>query len=210
MLTIARSRLSAAPPRPHVSEAAYVEWAFQNSEIRSEWVDGEVVIMPPVELAHERIVKFLTKLLGLFAEEADLGEVLGEPYQIRFAKLRRRRMPDLMFISSSRARMLQRMEFDGAPDLIVEVVSRGSKTRDRRDKFLEYQKVGVREYWIVDPVGKSFEIYSLKRGKGYLAMPMADGQVKSIVLPGLYVRPEWFWQLRPPKVIALLKQMGVL
>jgi Uma2 family endonuclease len=192
-----------------MTEAQFVAWATRASDIRAEWVDGKVVVMSAVELAHARIVQFLTMLLGTFAEERELGEVLGEPYQIRFAKLRRRRMPDLMFISTARSRFLERMQFDGAPDLIVEVVSADSQTRDRREKFLEYQQIGVREYWIIDPLVKDVEFYTLKRGKGYVAMPVVDEQIKSIVLPGLFIRPEWFWQLRPPKVLGLLKRMGV-
>jgi Uma2 family endonuclease len=192
-----------------MTEAQFVAWAIAASDVRAEWVDGKVVIMSAVELAHARIVQFLLRLLGDFADERELGEVLGEPYQIRFAKLRRRRMPDLIFVSNARARFLERMQFEGAPDLIVEVVSPDSQTRDRREKFLEYQKIGVREYWIVDPLVKGVECYSLKRGKGYLAMPTTDETIHSVVLPGLFIRPAWFWQPRPPKVLALLKQMGV-
>ena len=164
--------------------------------------------MPPVELSHARIVHFLTRLLGDFAEENDLGEVLGEPYQIRFPALRRRRMPDLMFISNAQTKHLQRMQFEGVPDLIVEVVSADSQSRDRREKFLEYQQIGVREYWIVDPLVKGAEIYRLKRTKSYELMREVEGKINSTVLTGLFIRPEWFWQLRPPKVLGLLKQMG--
>jgi len=190
-----------------MTEEAFIAWAVQSSEIRAEWVDGKVVTMAPVELSHSRIVHFLTRLLGVFVEEHELGEVLGEPYQVRFPLLRRRRMPDLMFISNSNLRHLQRMQLEGAPDLIVEVVSPESQTRDRREKFLEYQQMGVREYWIIDPLVKGVECYALKR-KAYIAMEMTDGRIRSIVLPGLFIRPEWFWQLRPPKVLGLLKQMG--
>jgi Uma2 family endonuclease len=192
-----------------MTEAQFIAWAIAASDVRAEWVDGKVVIMSAVELAHARIVHFLALLLGAFATERDLGEVLGEPYQIRFAKLRRRRMPDLMFISTARSRFLERMQFEGAPDLIVEVVSPDSQTRDRREKFLEYQQIGVREYWIIDPLVKGVECYCLKRGKGYVPMPMTDDEIHSIVLPGLFIRPDWFWQPRPPKVLGLLKQMGV-
>ena len=190
-----------------MTEEAFVEWAMQSSEIRAEWVDGKVVTMPPVELSHARIVHFLARLLGVFVEEHELGEVLGEPYQIRFTKIRRRRMPDLMFISTANSRHLQRMQFEGAPDLIVEVVSADSQTRDRREKFLEYQQMGVREYWIIDPLIKGVECYAFKR-KAFVAMEPTDGRINSLVLPGLFIRPEWFWQLRPPKVLGLLKQMG--
>jgi Uma2 family endonuclease len=84
-----------------MTEAQFVAWAMQASDIRAEWVDGKVVVMSAMELAHARIVQFLLRLLGDYASERDLGEVLGEPYQVRFAKLRRRRMPDLIFSSSA-------------------------------------------------------------------------------------------------------------
>jgi len=190
-----------------MSEQAFVEWAMQSSEVRAEWVDGKVITMPPVELSHSRIVHFTTLLVGVFVQERELGEVHGEQYQVRFTQLRRRRMPDLMFISNTNLRHLERMQFDGAPDLIVEVVSNDSQTRDRREKFLEYQQMGVREYWIIDPLVKGVEFYSLKR-KAYVAMEPVDARINSVVLPGLFIRPEWFWQLRPPKVLGLLKQMG--
>jgi Uma2 family endonuclease len=190
-----------------MTEEEFVDWA-QANDIRAEWVDGEVVLMPPVELSHARMVSFLQALLRTFADENDLGEVLGEPYQIRFTKLRRRRMPDLMFISTARTKQLERTQFEGAPDLIVEVVSRDSQSRDRREKFLEYQQIGVREYWIIDPLVKGAEFYTHKRSKGYIPMTPIDGRINSIVLNGLFIRPEWFWQIRPPKVLGLLKQMA--
>jgi hypothetical protein len=56
---------------------------------------------------------------------------------------------------------------------------------------------------------KGVEFHTLKRGKGYVAMPMTDDAIHSIVLPGLFIRPAWLWQPRPPKVLGLLKQMGV-
>ena len=190
-----------------MSEEEFVEWIMQSSDIRAEWVDGKVVTMPPVELSHSRIVHFTTLLVGVYVQEREFGEVHGEPYQVRFTQLRRRRMPDLMFISVANSRHLQRMQFEGAPDLIVEVVSADGQSRDRREKFLEYQQMGVREYWIIDPLVKGVECYALKR-KAYVAMPVIQGRINSIVLPGLFIRPEWFWQLRPPKVLGLLKQMG--
>jgi Uma2 family endonuclease len=192
-----------------MTETQYLAWSSQNDGVRSEWVDGEVVIMPAVEWAHERISKFVSLLVGLYVTEHDLGVVFGEPYQIRFAKLRRRRMPDLCFVASNRTRHLERMQFDGAPDLAIEIVSTDSQTRDRREKFLEYQEAGVREYWIIDPIVKGVEFYTLKRGKGLVLLPETEGRIESVILPGLFIRPEWFWMLRPPKVLGLLKQMGM-
>ena len=53
----------------------------------------------------------------------------------------------------------------GAPDLIVEVLSPGTEKRDRGYKKNLYERCGVREYWIVDPVSLSVEVYLLENGK---------------------------------------------
>jgi len=71
--------------------------------------------------------------------------VLSEPFQIRFPKLRRRRSPDIIFIAKQHLSNLRETYLEGPPDLIVEIVSWESQSRDRRDKYLEYQAAGVRE-----------------------------------------------------------------
>jgi len=53
----------------------------------------------------------------------------------------------------------------GAPDLIVEILSKSTAIKDKMDKFIVYEKYGVKEYWIVDPFIKSVEVYLLKDGK---------------------------------------------
>jgi hypothetical protein len=90
-MTMAAASSLAALAQAGMTERAFVQWAMQSSELRAEWVDGKVVTLPAVELAHPRIVQILSRLLGVFMEERGLGENHGETYQIRFAKLRRRR-----------------------------------------------------------------------------------------------------------------------
>ena len=53
----------------------------------------------------------------------------------------------------------------GAPDLIVEILSKTTAIKDKMDKFITYEKFGVKEYWIVDPFSKSIDVYLLKEGK---------------------------------------------
>src|SRR4051794_15265122 len=142
-----------------MTEAEFVDWC--DDETWAEWIDGQVLVMSPVSFEHAKLTSFLIHLFRGFVDEEDLGEILSEPFQIRFAKLRRRRSPDLIFISRHRLPAPQDTQFEGAPDLIVEVVSWESQNRDRREKFMEYQEMGVREYWIVDPVSKTVDAYSL-------------------------------------------------
>jgi Uma2 family endonuclease len=146
--------------------------------------------------------------MKFYADEHDLGDVLSEPFQIRFAPLRRRRSPDIIFVSAAREKLFAKAHFEGGPDLIVEVVSRESQSRDRRDKYMEYQLAGVREYWVIDPLLKQIEIHALGRNKRYSPLIEKDGIIRSTVLTGFFIRPEWLWQLKAPKISAVLGEIA--
>jgi len=187
-----------------MSEQQFVEWC--TNDTWAEWVDGEVILMSPVSFQHARIAAFLLHLVRAYVDEDDAGDVVTEPFQLRFGRLRRRRSPDLAFISSARRDQIEATHLEGPADLIIEVVSPESQTRDRRIKFLECQSVGVREYWIVDPGSRSVEAYSLGRGRKYVPIAELKGVVSSNFLGGLFIKPEWLWRERLPKVSSLLRQ----
>ncbi len=188
-----------------MTEDQFVAWATR-SRRRAEWVDGEVELMNAVEVGHVDWVFFLVRLLGGFVIPRRLGKVLGEPYQVRLP--RRRRQPDLFFVPTAKRHLVRRLEFDGTPDLIVEVVSPESQTRDRRHKFAEYQAAGVPEYWMPDPTLRTFEGYSLDGNGRYHRMPERDGRVCSTVLAGLFFQPDWLRLFEPPDVESLLLEMS--
>lgn len=188
-----------------MTERGFIDWC--TSETRAEWVDGEIVMMSPVGLEHADVFAFLFHLMRAFVDEHDLGKVLGEPYQVRLAKLKRRRSPDILFVSTSRLALLEKQHLEGAPDLIVEVISPDSQSRDRREKFFEYEKAGVREYWIADPVSHSVEAYVLV-DKAYQLVKKNNGMIHSTVLPKFYIKPAWLWRPKLPKVSDLLKEMS--
>src|SRR5688572_19726793 len=115
-------RLDGRPiPGVRMTEKQFVEWC--TDEIRAEWVDGEVIVMAPVSDSHSELNGWLLRLVGEFVEHHNLGAVHGPEFQVRLAARRRRRCPDVMFISESRRRLIRPTFVDGAPDLIIEVVS---------------------------------------------------------------------------------------
>lgn len=116
-----------------MTEQQFVEWCDENTW--AEWVKGEVIVMSPFSYPHAEFSQFLFRLVAEFAEERDLGITLQEPFQIRLATIPSRRSPDIIFISNRRQKLLRRLELDGAPDLIVEIVSMSSQSRDRRESF---------------------------------------------------------------------------
>ncbi len=198
-------------PRLRMSEEEFDEFIKQCDEnFWVEWVDGEVIMAPPASAAHVRLVRFILTVMTIFVEQHKLGEVLGPELQIRHAALRRRRVPDVLFISKERMNIVQKTYVVGAPDLIVEVVSPDSVARDWRDKYLEYEAAGVREYWVVDPVMQRVEAYALGTDQKYTPIEELDGMIRSVVLPGFYLKPAWLWQDPLPDSLDVLRELGVL
>jgi len=214
MSTLHKTIVETDPPdgTPHpgrsLTEEEFVAWC--EGPIWAEWVDGEVVLMSPVNLSHEKIFTFLDRVLGIFVEKRDLGDVLTEPYQVRLVGIRRRRSPDLFFVAKDRLDILKKHHADGAPDLIIEIVSPESESRDWREKYQEYESAGVREYWVIDPMSQHMEAYALNPKRRYRRIKEKDDKIQSTVLEGFCVRPAaWLWQPKPPKVTDVLRDLGI-
>jgi Uma2 family endonuclease len=194
-----------------MSEAEFDEYIKTLDETAwVEWVDGEVIMAPPASAKHVRLVRFTLTVLTVFVESHEnLGEVLGPEMQIRHPNLSRRRVPDLLFIAQSRLGIIQHAYVDGAPDLAVEIVSPDSVVRDWRDKYLEYEAAGVREYWVIDPTSEKVEAYTLNAQQRYERIPAKKGAIHSTVLKGFYLKPKWLWQDPLPNPLHILRELGV-
>lgn len=160
--------------------------------------------MSPVNDEHDDLDTWLITLVRQFIEARSLGVIRHN----MFVRLpRRRRVPDLMFIAERNRHRIRRTFIDGPPDLVIEIVSPDSQNRDRREKYLEYEAAGVREYWVIDPLSQTLDVYAL-RGRKYRPLVARDGKFESRVLPGFYLRPEWLFGGRRPKVAEVLKELG--
>ncbi len=164
--------------------------------------------MSPVNDSHWRLNNWLTRLLGTFVEHHDLGELCGPQTQIRLAWQKQRREPDLLFIAKVRKGIIHRNHIEGAPDLVIEIVLPESVTRDWRDKYAAYEASGVREYWVIDPMSQRMDAYALTDAS-YKQIAEVEGIVRSGVLPGFFLKPEWLWQDPLPKVAGILKELGI-
>ena len=94
--------------------------------------------------------------------------------------------PDIVFIATANAGIIQRRAIFGTPDLLVELVSPSSVRRDRYEKKDLYARFGAKEYWIGDPANKALEILTLKEGRYELHYCAEEkGKLASLVLAGL-------------------------
>ena len=194
-------------PGVRMTEREFVDWC--PAEVIAEWVDGEVILVPTATPGHNSREVLLGSIVLGFAEHHDLGHVFIGTVPVRLPGRRRRRIPDVTFVAASRSHIIGDTFIDEAPDLIAEVVSPDSVARDWVDKRDDYQRAGVREYWIADPRHERFAAYAL-HGKAYRAIqPDDDGRLHSGVLKGLYIRPAWLWRSPLPKVAKILKELGV-
>lgn len=138
------------------SEEAYFKL---EAEQRIEYVDGCLEFLPMPTRSHERIVKFLFRILDLFAQQSQSGEVFFTGYRVRTIE-RFYRLPDLLFVNRGRP---QDEQFVEGADLAIEVVSEGRENRDRdfEEKRSEYATARIPEYWIVDPEKRTVHVLVL-------------------------------------------------
>jgi len=195
-------------PRRRMTEDEFVAWC--DEDVKAEWVDGEVIVHSPANVRHVELAGFIVSVMRAFAEQRDLGRVLGPEFQIRFGPQRRRRVPDILFVAKARLDIIQTNHIEGAPDLVMEIVSPDSPARDWRDKYLEYEAAGVREYWVIDPLAEQMEAYALGDDGHYARIEEQDDAIHSTALPGFYLKPAWLWQDPLPKVVEVLRELKVV
>jgi len=203
-------RVTKAPPDKKLTYEEFLAWCDEDTW--AEWVDGEVVMVSPASERHQEIRRFLEALLGIYVEERGLGRVLGAPFQMHLGEpVRRGREPDLLFVARERLSSLKETYLDGPADLVVEIISPESRLRDRGEKFAEYELGGVREYWLFDPERREADFYRLdRRGRYRLVEPDREGWYESAAVPSFRLRVEWLWQVPPPRVLEVVKELGLL
>jgi Uma2 family endonuclease len=175
-----------------------------------EWVEGEIIHYMPTTPAHQNVVIFLIKLLSGFIERLNLGRVLAAPVEVKLWPDGPSREPDVLFIGHPRLAQLTDKRFEGGPDLVVEVVSPGSVTIDRVDKFREYEQAGVGEYWIIDPRPhqQQADFYVLDAEGRYNPAPLdEEGVFSSTVVPGFRLRAAWLWEPELPDAERILAEL---
>jgi len=202
--------MALAPPETSLTFEEFLDWLDEDT--RAEWADGEVLLTSPASEPHQSLSDLLTAVMRAVAEHDDAGVVLSAPFLVRLPPpLQRAREPDIVFVAREHLDRLRPTYLDGAPDLVVEIVSPESVARDRGEKYVEYEQAGVREYWLIDRDRRQAEFYLLGAdGRYRLALGGSDGEYRSTVLPRLRLEVEWLWRDRLPKLIDVLRTLELL
>lgn len=172
------------------------EWTYEDYErlpddgLRYEIIFGGLYMTPAPGFDHQFAVMRLLVLLERFISEPQLGLALAAPFEVRLPDIAAVVQPDLLFVASGREPSSGDQAFSGAPDLIVEVLSPSTMRTDRVVKFSAYERAGVREYWLVNPLARLVEVYALSEDDAYEVYELhgefiSGSTVTSRVLPGL-------------------------
>lgn len=182
------------------------DYMHQYAEQHHEWIEGVVIKMSPVTLKHDGIVGFLRELFRAYFALRPIGQVIGEPFVMRLPGVRSRREPDLQVILNSNPGTLHDTYMDGPADICIEVVSPGSVGIDYGDKFAEYEKGGVGEYWLADPIRQTCRFYRLTDAKLYKDYPPdADGYYTTPRLPRFRLHVPTLWQDPLPDIFQVVQ-----
>jgi len=176
------------------SKLTYEDYvSLPNDGRRYEILDGELAVSPSPRTAHQRTAGRLFVLLDAWVTAHDLGEVFIAPYDVILADTTIV-VPDLVFVSRSRAALVSERGFEGAPNLAIEILSASTERIDRGAKMQLYARYGVDRYWIVDPGARSIEDYALRADRYELvATHRNDAIVHCDVPAGLELRLGDVW-----------------
>jgi len=152
---------------------------------RHEIINGEHYVNPAPNMKHQNTVMNLILSIAVFVRQKHLGRVYVAPGDVVLSTVDILQ-PDLMFISNEREDLITRANVQGAPNLVVEVLSPSTRTVDATLKLQRYDRFGVDEYWLVDPDEQSVTIYR-RRGERLEREESSGDSVETPLLPGLSI-----------------------
>lgn len=155
---------------------------------RYEIIEGVLYVTNAPGLDHQFTVMEIAFHMKRYISEQKLGYVLTAPFEVHLTNHTRPVQPDVMFIRAERWPQPGAKFFEGAPDLIVEVLSSSTSRTDQFVKFNAYEQAGVPEYWIVNPKTRSAQVFTLS-GQEYALVGEFIGEEisHSKILPGLQI-----------------------
>ena len=145
----------------------YEDYLNLPGDDRYELINGEFILVSAPNTPHQSASFGFVLSLGNFVESKDLGRIFHAPTEVVLADPEGINIvqPDIIFVSREREHIITRANIQGAPDLIVEILSPSTGRLDRTTKRDFYARHGFREYWIADPEARTVVVMSLKDGE---------------------------------------------
>lgn len=205
-----------SPVRPVSGEVIATGVSFEDYLERyaadfCEWVEGNVIKMSPVHDYHDDITYYAATLLSAYFELKPIGRVRRAPFVMKQPAPLSGREPDIQVILNTNPHQLTPTYMDGPADICIEVVSPESVARDHGDKLSEYEKSGVGEYWIFDPLHRECRFFRLNQEGVYIRHSEdAAGNYQTPLLPGLILHIPTLWQSNLPGPAAVVEAVKAM
>ena len=172
------------PLKKEEKHYTYADYANRGDNVRYELIDGVIYMMAPPSSAHQRISRELLLQLGHFLRGKPC-EVFAAPFSVRLSADAGDDTvvePDLLVVCDKSK--IDKKGCNGAPDMVIEIVSPSSGRKDRVLKLNKYSRAGVREYWIVDPDSKTISVHTLENGRYVLSAHTEEDVIPVHTLEG--------------------------
>jgi Uma2 family endonuclease len=161
---------------------------FPDDGMRHELIDGEHYVTPSPNMKHQQLLGTLHGLIWSYLQTRPIGRIFFAPFDVVFSMFDVVE-PDLLYLSNERAaKVLTADNVKGTPELVVEIASKSTRKRDETIKRRLYERAGVSEYWIVDPVSDAIRVYRRENDRFGLPLELsreAGDVLTTPLLPGL-------------------------
>jgi len=162
---------------------------------RYEIICGDLIMAPAPNTIHQKVALKIEYELLKFNDKENKGELFHAPYDVVMSDMNVVQ-PDILFVKTENLGIITDKNIDGSPDLIIEILSPSSSYYDQVQKKEMYARFGIQEYWIVDPIKQSIEIYLNKEYEFELKQRLLkEGEAKSEVLNGFRIELKEIFKL---------------
>ena len=195
-------------PSIAMDEATYLD---QYAAQFYEWVNREAIRLSPASLPHGELQAYLLDLFRVYFRLRPIGRVIQQPFIVRVPHSESWREPDLLILLNDNPAELTQTMLRGAPDICIEIVSHESDGRDYGEKFVEYERGGVKEYWILDYVRQTARFERLDVNGHYQpTLPDANGDYATVLLPNLRLHVPTLWQTPLPQILQIVASVQAM
>jgi Uma2 family endonuclease len=176
-----------------------------DEDTKAELIDGVMIVHSPASMEHDNIGGFIRGLMSFYSDAKGLGLVLGPDSLIHLAP-GRKCAPDVFFIGQERVPIPLPKEFEGVPNLVVEVLSPSNRRYDLYDKRRIYREAGVEEVWFVD--AQERRVIADRQGTaGYTEEVVTEGRITASALEGFWLNASWLWARPLPNALSCLEEI---
>lgn len=146
----------------------------------AQLINNQLVMSPAPTYSHQSLLGMLHLKLANHVQQNSLGQIILGPFDVHLDE-ENVFQPDLIFVSTDRSSRIQESGCFGAPDLVVEILSPTTAKYDLNKKKRQYERHGVLEYWILDPITREVQGFFLNDGR-YRPSDMLTDTIESRVL----------------------------